>query len=44
MKEGGVEMEDVTEQPEKSGDAEMVDPNKKLDVETGLNKDGSKVG
>ncbi|CAG5111740.1 Oidioi.mRNA.OKI2018_I69.chr2.g6015.t1.cds [Oikopleura dioica] len=28
LKEGGVEMEDVTEQPEKSGDAEMVDPNK----------------
>ena len=37
-------MEDVTEQPEeKAGDAEMVDPKKKLDTMTGLNKDGSKV-
>ena len=37
-------MEDVTEQPEQKGaDAEMVDPNKKLDTFTGLNKDGSKV-
>ena len=37
-------MEDVTEQPDqKAGDAEMVDPKKKLDTMTGLNKDGSKV-
>jgi hypothetical protein len=37
-------MADVTEQPEqKAGDAEMVDPKKKLDTMTGLNKDGSKV-
>lgn len=43
LKEAGVEMEDVTEQPEeKAGDAEMVDPKKKLDTMTGLNKDGSK--
>jgi hypothetical protein len=34
-------MADVTEQ--KAGDAEMVDPKKKLDTMTGLNKDGSKV-
>lgn len=43
LKETGVEMQDVTEQPEKALDAEMVDPKKKLDTFTGLNIDGSKV-
>jgi len=42
LKETGVEMQDVTEQPEKALDAEMVDPKKKLDTFTGLNIDGSK--